>query len=111
MLTCKKLLTSFPEYELGRLIISMSTVFSNFECICIFNRVPLNKVQSSNAREALAKAIYSNLFDHVVSRVNECFPFKQSTGYIGILDIAGFGELFYNKTEVNLECLRKLLKN
>ena len=67
-----------------------------------FNRVPLNKVQSSNAREALAKAIYSNLFDHVVSRVNECFPFKQSTGYIGILDIAGFGELFHNKTEINL---------
>jgi len=61
--------------------------------------VPLNKVQSSNAREALAKAIYSNLFDHVVSRVNECFPFKQSTGYIGILDIAGFEYFEVNSFE------------
>merc|ERR1739838_203955 len=50
-------------------------------------------------REALAKAVYSNLFDHVVSRVNECFPFKQSTGYIGILDIAGFEYFEVNSFE------------
>lgn len=62
-------------------------------------KVPLNKVQASNAREALAKAIYSNLFDHVVSRVNECFPFKSSTGYIGILDIAGFEYFEVNSFE------------
>nr|CAB3264159.1 unconventional myosin-VI [Phallusia mammillata] len=53
-------------------------------------KVPLKMDQSSNAREALAKSIYSRLFDYVVSRINECFPFQQSNGYIGILDIAGF---------------------
>jgi len=62
-------------------------------------KVPLNKTQSNNAREALAKAVYSHLFDHVVSRVNECFPFKESTGYIGILDIAGFEYFEVNSFE------------
>ncbi|XP_076818401.1 unconventional myosin-VI-like isoform X1 [Clavelina lepadiformis] len=53
-------------------------------------KVPLKKAQSCNAREALAKTIYSRLFDHVVSRINECFPFQSSENFIGILDIAGF---------------------
>ncbi|KAL0170362.1 hypothetical protein M9458_034958, partial [Cirrhinus mrigala] len=48
---------------------------------------------ANNARDALAKAIYSRLFDHVVKRVNQCFPFDTSSNFIGVLDIAGFGEL------------------
>jgi myosin-6 len=36
--------------------------------------------------------LYSHLFDHIVSQVNQCFPFKTSSTFIGVLDIAGFGE-------------------
>lgn len=55
------------------------------------SRVPLKVEQANNARDALAKAVYSRLFDHVVKRVNHCFPFKNSSNFIGVLDIAGFG--------------------
>lgn len=55
------------------------------------SRVPLKVEQANNARDALAKAVYSRLFDHVVKRVNQCFPFKNSSNFIGVLDIAGFG--------------------
>lgn len=48
--------------------------------------------QANNARDALAKAVYSCLFDHVVRRVNQCFPFNTSSNFIGVLDIAGFGK-------------------
>lgn len=54
-------------------------------------RVPLKVEQANNARDALAKAVYSRLFDHVVKRVNQCFPFETSSNFIGVLDIAGFG--------------------
>lgn len=54
--------------------------------------------QANNARDALAKAVYSRLFDHVVTRVNQCFPFDSSANFIGVLDIAGFGWcLFLNR--------------
>ncbi|KAA8582948.1 hypothetical protein FQN60_015494 [Etheostoma spectabile] len=53
-------------------------------------RVPLKVEQANNARDALAKAVYSRLFDHVVTRVNQCFPFDSSANFIGVLDIAGF---------------------
>uniref|UniRef100_A0A8C3FX53 Myosin VIa n=1 Tax=Cyclopterus lumpus TaxID=8103 RepID=A0A8C3FX53_CYCLU len=54
-------------------------------------KVPLKVEQANNARDALAKAVYSRLFDHVVTRVNQCFPFESSANFIGVLDIAGFG--------------------
>lgn len=55
-------------------------------------RVPLKVEQANNARDALAKTVYSHLFDHVVNRVNQCFPFETSSYFIGVLDIAGFGK-------------------
>ena len=55
-------------------------------------RVPLKVEQACAARDALAKAIYSKLFDHIVSCINQCFPFKSSQHFIGVLDIAGFGK-------------------
>lgn len=42
------------------------------------------------ATDALAKAIYSRLFDHIVATINKCIPFGESKNYIGVLDIAGF---------------------
>lgn len=55
-------------------------------------RVPLKVYEANNARDALAKAIYSKLFDHIVARINKSIPFKASSYYIGVLDIAGFGK-------------------
>ncbi|KAK1888700.1 Unconventional myosin-VI, partial [Dissostichus eleginoides] len=53
-------------------------------------KVPLKVEQANSARDALAKAVYSRLFDHVVTRANQCFPFQSSANFIGVLDIAGF---------------------
>ena len=72
----------FHNMLLGR--ISVDSVF--------FYRVPLKVEQANNARDALAKTVYSHLFDHVVNRVNQCFPFETSSYFIGVLDIAGFGK-------------------
>ncbi|GCB62747.1 hypothetical protein scyTo_0013109, partial [Scyliorhinus torazame] len=62
-------------------------------------KVPLKVEQANNAREALAKAVYSHLFDHVVKRVNQCFPFDNSNFFIGVLDIAGFEYFEHNSFE------------
>lgn len=51
--------------------------------------VPLKTHEASNARDALAKSIYSRLFDFIVKKINESIPFEKSSYYIGILDIAG----------------------
>ncbi|KAG7220506.1 hypothetical protein INR49_018033 [Caranx melampygus] len=61
--------------------------------------VPLKVEQANNARDALAKAVYSRLFDHVVTRVNQCFPFDSSSNFIGVLDIAGFEYFEHNSFE------------
>lgn len=62
-------------------------------------KVPLKVEQANNARDALAKAVYSRLFDHVVNRVNQCFPFESSSFFIGVLDIAGFEYFEHNSFE------------
>lgn len=54
-------------------------------------KVPLNKIQASATRDALAKAIYSAMFDWLVMRVNKALGFNESnTLSIGVLDIYGF---------------------
>uniref|UniRef100_A0AAR2LAH3 Unconventional myosin-VI n=1 Tax=Pygocentrus nattereri TaxID=42514 RepID=A0AAR2LAH3_PYGNA len=62
-------------------------------------KVPLKVEQANSARDALAKAVYSRLFDHVVTRVNQCFPFETSSNFIGVLDIAGFEYFEHNSYE------------
>ncbi|OQR72193.1 myosin heavy chain 95F-like [Tropilaelaps mercedesae] len=52
--------------------------------------VPLKAHEANSARDALAKALYSKLFDFIVGTINSSIPFKQSAYYIGVLDIAGF---------------------
>ncbi|KAH9968821.1 P-loop containing nucleoside triphosphate hydrolase protein [Russula dissimulans] len=56
--------------------------------------VPLNPAQASSGRDALAKAIYNNLFEWIVSRINISMKARGKTSQlIGILDIFGF-EIF-----------------
>lgn len=62
-------------------------------------RVPLKPEQACAARDALAKALYTKLFDHIVSQINQCFPFKNSFTFIGVLDIAGFEYYEFNSFE------------
>ena len=55
--------------------------------------------EANNARDALAKAIYSRLFDFIVHRINQSIPFQSSSSYIGVLDIAGFEYFTVNSFE------------
>ncbi|KAH7408224.1 P-loop containing nucleoside triphosphate hydrolase protein [Phaeosphaeria sp. MPI-PUGE-AT-0046c] len=56
--------------------------------------VPLNLAQAGAVRDALSKAIYFNLFDWIVQRVNVSLAARGATAHsIGILDIYGF-EIF-----------------
>lgn len=56
--------------------------------------VPLNTTQALAVRDALSKAIYYNLFDWIVGRVNQSLTARGSVANsIGILDIYGF-EIF-----------------
>lgn len=60
--------------------------------------VPLNAVQARAVRDALAKAIYNNLFDWIVERINQALGATQDKDKtIGILDIYGF-EIFENNS-------------
>uniref|UniRef100_A0ABM5EXW0 Unconventional myosin-Vc isoform X1 n=1 Tax=Pogona vitticeps TaxID=103695 RepID=A0ABM5EXW0_9SAUR len=61
---------------------------------------PMTKVQALNARDALAKKIYSHLFDFIVERINKALLFsgRQHT-FIGVLDIYGFETFDMNSFE------------
>uniref|UniRef100_A0A8C2U8D5 Myosin VC n=1 Tax=Coturnix japonica TaxID=93934 RepID=A0A8C2U8D5_COTJA len=61
---------------------------------------PMTKPQALNARDALAKKIYSHLFDYIVERINQALQFsgKQHT-FIGVLDIYGFETFDVNSFE------------
>ncbi|CAH02483.1 myosin family protein [Kluyveromyces lactis] len=62
--------------------------------------VPLNVVQATAVRDALAKAIYNNLFDWIVDRVNVSLKaFPGAVKSIGILDIYGFEIFEHNSFE------------
>lgn len=61
--------------------------------------VPLKVHEAQNARDALAKAMYSRLFDYIVNRINRSIPFSSSSYYIGVLDIAGFEYFQINSFE------------
>jgi myosin I len=55
---------------------------------------PANPAQAVATRDALAKAIYNNLFDWIVDRINKSLKARQATtNSVGILDIYGF-EIF-----------------
>lgn len=56
--------------------------------------MPLNPAQAAAGRDALSKAIYNNLFEWIVSRVNVSMAPRQThSRLVGVLDIYGF-EIF-----------------
>ncbi|KAL2742986.1 unconventional myosin-Ie-like [Vespula maculifrons] len=55
--------------------------------------VTLNVEQALYARDALAKDVYTRLFDHLVKKVNSAMETNADSYEIGILDIYGF-EIF-----------------
>lgn len=61
----------------------------------------LNKIQASDARDALSKAIYGRLFDWIVSTINVCMAVDQTNvrASIGVLDIFGFESFLVNSFE------------
>ena len=61
--------------------------------------VPLKTKEASNARDALAKSLYTRQFDYIVMRINQSIPFSESRYYIGVLDIAGFEYFTVNSFE------------
>ncbi|XP_046405363.1 myosin heavy chain 95F isoform X2 [Ischnura elegans] len=61
--------------------------------------VPLKVYEANHARDALAKAVFNKLFDYIVQRINQSIPFKASSYYIGVLDIAGFEYFTVNSYE------------
>ncbi|TQV96930.1 myosin-1 [Cordyceps javanica] len=55
---------------------------------------PANPAQATATRDALAMALYNNLFDWIVARINKSLKSQQATANaVGILDIYGF-EIF-----------------
>eukprot|EP01132_Coremiostelium_polycephalum_P006082 gene6082-7579_t len=60
-------------------------------------QVPQNVEQALYARDALAKALYSRLFDWLVRKLNQSIEVKNKGPVIGVLDIYGF-EIFENNS-------------
>ncbi|XP_072258475.1 unconventional myosin-Vc isoform X2 [Pyxicephalus adspersus] len=61
---------------------------------------PMTKLQADYGKDALAKKIYSHLFDFLIEKINKAlrFPGKQHT-FIGVLDIYGFETFDVNSFE------------
>ena len=63
--------------------------------------VPLNTADAIYSRDALAKGIYSNIFDYLVETVNDATHLSSNTyvGTVSILDIFGFECFDVNRFE------------
>lgn len=72
--------------------------------------MPQDAAGATYSRDALAKAIYSRLFDYIVQRVNQVLGFIDDPSYImiGILDIYGF-EIFEVSLKHDINILRPVV--
>lgn len=61
--------------------------------------VPQNVEQASGIRDALAKTLYSRLFDYIVEKVNRSMSYSGKANVIGVLDIYGFEIFDHNSFE------------
>ncbi|TMW57353.1 hypothetical protein Poli38472_003278 [Pythium oligandrum] len=63
-------------------------------------QVPLKKEQAMDCRDALSKAIYSNVFDWLVKSINTSLADdKNMHNHVGVLDIFGFEHFKHNSFE------------
>lgn len=92
-------LLGVDETELRQALVSrvMQSKGGGFKGTVIMVQLKIHEANS--ARDALAKAIYSRLFDRVVAIINQSIPFQASNYYIGVLDIAGFEYFTVNSFE------------
>ena len=68
-----------------------------FDFIILINE---NDFQAQHSRDALAKCIYSNLFDWIVYQINKALKTnKKVHKFIGVLDIYGFETFEINSFE------------
>lgn len=61
--------------------------------------MPLDVDKAVDTRDALAKAIYGELFNWLVTRINEKMSDDSSERFIGLLDIFGFEHFEVNSFE------------
>ncbi|XP_055602318.1 unconventional myosin-Va isoform X2 [Uranotaenia lowii] len=62
--------------------------------------IPQNKSQAEAARDALAKHVYAELFQHIVKKINRNLSgSKKQNCFIGVLDIYGFETFDINSFE------------
>jgi len=61
--------------------------------------IKLNPVQAMDSKDTLCKALYSNMFDWVIRKVNETLKTNEAPFSIGILDIFGFEVFDVNSFE------------
>ena len=63
-------------------------------------KTPMDTLEATNAKNALAKCIYSNLFDWIVRNTNQALATDlKINNYIGVLDIYGFESFEMNSFE------------
>eukprot|EP01125_Pyxidicula_operculata_P003352 TRINITY_DN1399_c1_g1_i3.p1 TRINITY_DN1399_c1_g1~~TRINITY_DN1399_c1_g1_i3.p1 ORF type:complete len:1823 (-),score=494.16 TRINITY_DN1399_c1_g1_i3:200-5668(-) len=66
-------------------------------------KIPLSHEQAIENRDALSKAIYSRMFDYLVSQLNKHLilgsSFPENSKFIGVLDIYGFEKFKFNSLE------------
>ena len=61
--------------------------------------IKLNPAQAMDSKDTLAKAVYSNMFDWVITKVNSTLKTTEAPFSIGILDIFGFEVFQINSFE------------
>ncbi|GLD91537.1 hypothetical protein PINS_up000070 [Pythium insidiosum] len=63
--------------------------------------VPLDPVEAVENRDALAKTVYSKMFDWMVDKINSAISSDEDSiyGQIGVLDIFGFEDFMHNGFE------------
>jgi myosin heavy subunit len=60
---------------------------------------PLSETTAKDSRDALSKAIYGQLFNFIIARVNEVICKAGNLKFIGVLDIFGFENFQRNSLE------------
>lgn len=90
------MLMAVPKYFL-KTCLSKRTIFVGSEKVL----KEMSVQEAADARDGFAKAIYVNLFNFVVSKINEATNKRNSNGnaYIGVLDVFGFENYDRNSFE------------